>query len=108
MGLGLAELLAPRALARTIGLQAQAAPLLPILGARELVSGIGILAKRGHSAPWVKSRVWGDAMDLGLLGAALMSERNQRGRLLAATVAVMGVTALDVAFSRRQSQLSSH
>ncbi len=47
------------------------------------------------------ARVGGDALDLALLGAGLASGKNQRGRVLAATAAVAGVTALDV-FCRRQ------
>jgi uncharacterized membrane protein len=96
IGLGLTELLAPRQLARSIGLHESRAGVLPWLGVRELVSGIGILAKNGSSAPWVRSRAFGDAIDLGLLGAAISSPRNDRGKLAIATAAVVGVTALDV------------
>ena len=96
IGLGLTELLAPRPLARAIGLNPRHAAILPWLGVRELVSGIGILAHNGQSAPWVKSRVLGDAIDLGLLSAALASSSSTRTRVALATAAVASITALDV------------
>jgi uncharacterized membrane protein len=48
----------------------------------------------------MRSRVWGDLMDLALLGAAFALPRTSRGKLMATTAAVAGVTWLDV--------LSSH
>lgn len=120
IGLGLFELAAPRTLARLIGLEAPStrwrgarrwglADLGPRgtrgdpvhsliirgLGLREILSGVGILA-RPRPAPWLWSRVVGDMMDLSLLGLALNSSRTDRTRLAAATAAVAGVTALDV------------
>jgi uncharacterized membrane protein len=41
-------------------------------------------------------RVAGDALDLALLGAAMKSDDAQRTRLLSASAAVLGVTALDI------------
>jgi len=96
VGLGLTEILAPRALGRAIGLQPQHTSLLPVLGMREVVSGLGILAQGGSTNTWVKSRVAGDALDLGLLGAAFSARGTDRTRLAVATAAVVGVTALDV------------
>ena len=120
IGLGLFELAAPRTLARLIGLEApstrwrgarrmNAAQLLPQsaqgdtvhsliirgLGLREILSGVGILA-RPRPVPWLWSRVVGDTLDLSLLGLALNSSRTDRARLAAATAAVAGVTALDI------------
>jgi len=65
------------------------------LGAREIVSGIGILA-RPRPAPWLWSRVFGDMVGLSLLGLALNSPRTDRARLAGATAAIAGVTALDI------------
>jgi uncharacterized membrane protein len=65
------------------------------IGAREILSGIGILA-RPRPAPWLWSRVVGDMMGLSLLGLALNSSRTDRARLAGATAAVAGVTALDI------------
>lgn len=94
VGLGLAELLAPRQVQRLIGVEGDNDNLLRFLGLREMGAGMGIL--QGNSATFVWSRVAGDAMDLGLLAAALRSGRNNRNRVIGAMAAVAGVTALDI------------
>jgi uncharacterized membrane protein len=73
------------------------------IGMRELASGIGILMQ-DHPTPAVWSRVGGDVMDLALLGRALNSPRSDRNRVAAATVAVAGVTVLDVLAGQRLSR----
>lgn len=107
IGLGLTELLAPRKLARLIGVRTNHDQLIRLLGMRELTSGIGILANSGKGkrpSGWLWSRVGGDAMDLGLLGAAFATPRAQTGRLVAATAAVAGVTALDAICAQELSR----
>jgi uncharacterized membrane protein len=105
VGLGLAELLAPRGVARTIGVSQQPA-LLRALGAREIASGVGILSRRGQTG-WLWSRVAGDAMDLALLGLAAGSARGRRNRVVLATAAVAGVAVLDVLSSMQSGQQRS-
>jgi uncharacterized membrane protein len=100
IGLGLAELLAPRGLAKLIGVRDDNPTIFRLLGLREIASGIGILTQH-RPAGWVWSRAAGDAMDLSLLGAALRSDDADRGKVMAATAAVIGVAALDV-FNARQ------
>jgi uncharacterized membrane protein len=96
IGLGLAEILAPKSFARMIGAEGKHTNVIRYLcGLREITAGIGILANR-RPAGWVWARVAGDAMDLALLGVALASEESDRGRLAAAAAAVIGVTALDI------------
>ena len=70
---------------------------LPVLGAREIASGVGILAS-GRPTGWLWSRVLGDAVDLAVLGRSLRGSRRrpQRLRLLASIGAVVAVAALDV------------
>jgi len=104
VGLGVAELLAPSALARVIGLPDRPA-LMRAFGLRELMSGIGILSQRRREF-WLWSRVAGDAMDLTLLGSALGSPHAQPDRLAAATAAVVGVTVLDVVSARQEHTAS--
>ncbi len=94
LGLGAAELLAPRQLARAIGVDEDNDNVLRALGLRELGSGLGIM--QGDSAGFVWSRVGGDVMDLGLLGAALWSKPKNRNRVIGAMVAVAGVAVVDV------------
>ena len=99
IGLGLAELAAPGAVARLVGVPANRA-LLRTMGLREITSGVGILMQ-DKPAAWMWSRVGGDAMDLALLGRALRSQDARRGRVAAATAAVAGVTVLDLLCSRQ-------
>jgi uncharacterized membrane protein len=96
VGLGLAEVLAPRALGRAIGVgdKARHRWTLRAMGLRELAAGVGILSRR-RPAGWVWVRVAGDMMDLSLLGLALAGRRNHRARVAAAVGAVVGVTVLD-------------
>ena len=102
IGLGLAELLAPRKVARLIGLPDDHDNLLRALGARELAAGIGIM--QGNPGTFLWARVAGDAMDLGLLAAGLNSDRHDRRRLSIAIAAVAGVTALDVLAALQHSR----
>jgi len=94
IGLGVAELLVPRAVARLIGTRPHPT-LIRLLGIREIASGIGILG-RNQPEPWVQARVVGDIMDLALLSPALLFNGGRRGSVVLATTAVAGVTALDV------------
>jgi len=107
IGLGLAEIAAPRTLAKLIGVRGDHNGLLRMLGMREIASGVGILAERrpaGPLAAWMWSRVGGDAIDLAMLGAALRSRKSGQGRVVAATAAVAGVTALDLICSLQLSR----
>jgi uncharacterized membrane protein len=94
IGLGVAELIAPRAFTRFLGVKDQPA-LVRLLGVRELASGLGIVTQR-RPAEWLWSRVGGDMMDLALLGMAASSDRARHGRVAAVTAAVAGITILDV------------
>ena len=94
IGLGLAELIAPRQLARAIGVRPREL-ITRLLGLREIGSGLGILTQR-RPVGWLWSRVGGDAMDLALLGAAARENETDESRLEVATAAVAGVTLLDL------------
>ncbi len=102
IGLGLAELLFPRRLARLIGAP-QRTGIIRATGARELVCGAGILSSR-IPAGWLWARVAGDTVDLGLLGASFSSRRSQHDRLMTASAAVMGVAALDIYCAQQLSR----
>jgi hypothetical protein len=95
IGLGLVEVCASRTLARVIGLGEHHPALLPLLGLREIATGVGILATRRPTG-WMWARVAGDAVDLTLLGTALAADDSETERVAAATAAVAGVTAADV------------
>jgi uncharacterized membrane protein len=104
VGLGLAQLAVPRRMARLIGVRAddRMSTTMRALGARELASGLAILSQ-DRPAPWVWARVGGDVMVLALLTRGLESDRNDRGRLVAATAAVAAVTMLDLLASQQLS-----
>ena len=101
-GLGLAQIAAPREVARLIGVSDDGdnRALLRTIGVREIVAGTGILA-RPKPTEWLWARVGGDVMDLALLGAALNSDKNQRNRVVGATAAVAGLTLLDLLCATR-------
>jgi len=93
LGLGLAEVVMPRRICTLLGI-GDRRMLIRALGAREIATGVGILAQQ-RPAGWLWARVGGDAIDLALLGAALASPRAARARIAAAIAAVAGVTAVD-------------
>jgi uncharacterized membrane protein len=97
IGLGLAQIAAPRGVARMIGIDDDETNrnTMFAIGVRELASGVGILT-REHPVVPVWSRVGGDVMDLALLGRALRSDHSHRRRVTAAAAAVIGVAVLDV------------
>jgi uncharacterized membrane protein len=96
IGLGAAELFAPEAVARVIGIdEREHTTLLRSYGLRELAAGIGIVT-RPKPTYWMWNRVIGDAVDLASLGKAMRSPDTDKTRLTAATIAVLGVTALDI------------
>jgi uncharacterized membrane protein len=109
IGLGLAEVLAPRRVAKLVGAPERESAFRA-MGIREITSGLGILTQRKPSG-WLWSRVGGDALDLAFLSSAWRSDNANRRRLLAAGVAVAGVTALDLycsqKFSRSNGKFSS-
>jgi uncharacterized membrane protein len=84
IGLGTAQLVAPAAVERLIGLKGDRRGVMRLIGAREVASGVGILAQR-RPAPWLWGRVAGDAMDLALLGRAFADAQSRR-RVTGATV----------------------
>jgi len=94
IGLGIAQLLAPRKMAELIGINADHDALMRIKGARELASGLAIM--QGNPGHFLTARALGDFMDLGLLAAALRQPRNDRNKLMGAIAAVTAVTVIDV------------
>jgi uncharacterized membrane protein len=101
IALGAAEIVAPEAVGKLVGLRTVEDPtVIRMFGFREMAAGLGILAS-SRPAPWVWARVGGDVLDLAALGAAGGGDVD-RDRLLASVLAVAGVTALDV-YAARQS-----
>jgi uncharacterized membrane protein len=105
LGLGTAQVVAPGALSRLIGLKSGGASgaVMRAIGLRELAAGTGLLTQPARPSVWLWARVGGDAMDLSLLGGALFDRGNQRGRLLAALATVAALTAADFWSARTAS-----
>src|SRR6185369_11404345 len=95
VGLGLAELLAPRAIANISGVSNKHTGLIRLYGLREISSGITIFAQE-KPTEGVWSRVIGDAIDLATLGVAATNPNAKLGRVAFATANVLAVTTLDV------------
>ncbi|GIK99883.1 MAG: hypothetical protein BroJett029_40920 [Alphaproteobacteria bacterium] len=99
IALGLAELIAPRRLTRTLGMEDHAG-LAQLYGLREIVAGIGLLLAR-DPLPWVWGRVAGDALDLASLAPALHRDNPERHNAGLALGAVAAVTLLDICCARQ-------
>jgi uncharacterized membrane protein len=94
VGLGIAQIVAPRTISRMAGL-GHSPILVRAVGLREIASGVGILNDRNPSG-WLWSRVAGDAMDLAVLGTAARSPGIKGKRAVVAAATVAGITALDL------------
>jgi hypothetical protein len=93
IGLGAAELIAPGALNRSLGMREHNG-LVRAFGLREIAAGLGILSLK-NPTPWVWARVAGDALDIGALLLSLSPNNPRRGSAAAAFLSVVGITVLD-------------
>jgi uncharacterized membrane protein len=97
IGLGVAQIVAPRGMSRLIGLRDADGnrSVMRAVGMREIAAGIGLLSDPKPTG-FAVSRVAGDVMDLAMLINAMSTPGNDRGRTALATAAVVGVGLLDV------------
>ena len=96
LALGVGQLAAPRDVARRAGVDdiEDAADVVSLVGARQLVHAAGLLAGRSG---WIWTRVAGDVVDLILLAPATGARRRKRRqRARTATAAVAALTAVDL------------
>ena len=102
LGLGLTELLAPKAIAKICGVSNAHTGLIRVYGLREIAAGVMIFSQQNPAAGmW--SRVAGDALDLASLGKAFASPSANKGRVAFATANVAVVTALDLIAAKQLS-----
>ena len=94
IGLGLVEVLAPRGLARAIGLEGHER-ILQAFGIREIGAGMAVLSG-SEPERRLGLRVGGDVLDAALLMRGLAPSNPGRGRSLVALAAVAPVVVLDV------------
>jgi hypothetical protein len=104
VGLGAAQIVAPRAVAKIVGVRANGRTLATMrgVGLREIAAGIGILF-RTRTVRWLWGRVAGDVIDIGLLANALTSGKARRTKALLATAAVGGITLVDTLAAKQFS-----
>ncbi|HEY2066553.1 MAG TPA: SRPBCC family protein [Gemmatimonadaceae bacterium] len=102
IGLGVAQIVAPRRVARMIGVNDsdRNKAVMRAVGVREIAAGIGLLSDQKPTG-FAVARVAGDLMDLAMLSNALRSPVNDRGKTTLATAAVIGIGALDVLCSEQ-------
>ncbi len=95
IGLGLAELLGARDIARTMGMR-EARPLIRGFGLREIGTGLAILGTpAGPAGLW--ARVAGDVLDLVALGRVASDRWNpRRDNAVLGFLTVAGVTLVDI------------
>jgi uncharacterized membrane protein len=96
IGLGIAEILAPRLLSRVIGIRQTAATstVMRVCGVREIVVGLGMLVQP-QRALWAWARVAEDALDVALLYSMTQSRGNNRALVSASMALTTGALALD-------------
>lgn len=93
IGLGLAEVLAPRTLTRALGMEGKET-LVRSYGVRELGAGVLSLSPDKQIGLW--SRVAGDGLDIATLGAAYRDSNPKKDNVGIALAMVLGITVLDV------------
>jgi hypothetical protein len=93
IGLGIAELVAPGQIARSLGLYGKES-LIRAYGARELASAVPTLSI--DKSAGLAARLAGDALDLATLAQALDRNNPKRGNAVFATTLVLGITLLDL------------
>jgi hypothetical protein len=93
LGLGLVELLAPRRVTRSLGLQGREG-LVRAYGAREIGAGLVSLSVDKKAGLW--SRVAGDGLDIVTLLPALRDDNPKRNNVVLALTAVVGIALVDL------------
>jgi uncharacterized membrane protein len=114
IGLGLVQIFAPRTLLNLIGVKDHAAnvTITRIVGMREIAGGMGLFIEP-RPVTWIQARIAGDGMDLALLDRALTADQTEnRNATIGALIAVLAVTAVDIAanqiLTQKHSQITSN
>jgi hypothetical protein len=94
IALGVAELLAPKALCNAIGITGLES-VVRAYGAREVATGVAILASH-DPAPWIWARVAGDMADIATVATGLRQDNSRKDHNVAALAALAAVTVVDV------------
>jgi hypothetical protein len=97
IGLGLTELVAPRKITKTLGVEGKEA-LVRAFGARELLHGMLCLSTNNDVG--AATRVGGDMLDLAALAAAYRDDNPKKANVGIAMAAIVGCMAADFAAAR--------
>ena len=95
---GVAELLAPKALCKAVGIRGLE-HVVRAHGARGVATGVAILTSH-NPEPWIWARVAGDVADIATVATGLQQDNAKRDIKVVALAACGAVTALDVACAR--------
>ncbi|MEE7456019.1 hypothetical protein MPAR168_13105 [Methylorubrum populi] len=93
LALGLTELLAPRRITSTLGMEGKET-LVRAYGAREIASGVLSLSVDKNLGLW--SRVAGDCLDIATVMTALRPDNPKRDNVVVALALLVGITAVDL------------
>src|ERR1700709_2390265 len=95
IALGVAEILAPRAVCRAIGIRGLES-VVRAYGAREIATGVAILASHDPE-PWIWGRVAGDMADIATVATGLQQDNPRQDKTVLALATLVAVTVVDVA-----------
>lgn len=96
IGLGLAELLAPKYVTRSLGMESPGMDAtVRVFGIREIGAGVLTLSTEKKLGLW--ARVLGDTLDVAVLSQGLHRSNPMRGNVKTALATVLAITALDIA-----------
>jgi hypothetical protein len=106
IGLGLIEMLAPKAVTRPLGMESNAMDAtVRMFGVREIGAGVLTLSTEKKVGLW--ARILGDALDIAVLSKGLERTNPMQRNVKFAFVTVLGITALDVATAWAMTARSS-
>jgi len=92
IGLGVVELLAPRRVTETLGMEGSET-LVRAFGIREIMAGIMSLSVDKNAGLW--ARVGGDGLDAAALLSGLTADNPKKGNIALALLMVAGIATLD-------------
>lgn len=96
IGLGFVEMLAPKAVTRSLGMESRAMDAtVRVFGAREIGAGLLTLSTEKKLGLW--ARVVGDTLDMAVLSNGLKKRNPKQKTVKVALTAVLGITLLDAA-----------
>jgi hypothetical protein len=94
IALGVAELVAPKAICRAAGVQGLE-PVVRAYGAREIATGVAILTSHDPE-PWIWGRVAGDLADMATVATGLQQDNARKDNSILTLATLAAVTVVDI------------